>query len=78
MTIYYLNFETLDVGDSFIFDGRTWIKKSTRTAYQFGRPEMWFYFRNKDRVSFKREMSEEHISYLEATYPNLKNYWRQQ
>lgn len=77
MTIY-LNFETLDVGDWFIFDGRTWIKKSTRTAYQFGRPEMWFYFRNKDRVRFEHELSKETISHLEALHPNLKNNWRQQ
>lgn len=46
-------FANLEVGESFMFNGNTYFKKSTRTGFMIAPAHLagiWFYFSKKDMV----------------------------
>ena len=51
-----LIFKDLQIGESFWLTGINFIKKSTRTAYRFGQPKRWEYFKD-DQVVFDNRMA---------------------
>ena len=44
----HANFDQIQTGRTFEFDGTTWEKRSTRTAHAFGMPHRWYYFAKND------------------------------
>lgn len=44
-------FSQIKIGCSFIFAGTEYVKKSSRTAYVYETPALWFYFGGKDRCN---------------------------
>ena len=44
-------FSELVNGELFTFNGTTFKKKSSRTAFVYGRPNRWFYFSKNDVVN---------------------------
>ena len=45
---YNVLFENIVIGDSFDYNGTTFVKKSSRTAFLHEIPTRWFYFRQVD------------------------------
>ena len=46
--VYDVRFDFIIIGDTFDFNGTTYIKKSSRTAYVQNGGGKWFYFSNND------------------------------
>ena len=42
---YNVLFENIVIGDSFDYNGTTFTKKSSRTAFLYKKPAHWFYFK---------------------------------
>ena len=45
-----MTFQEIAIGGMFSFNGTTFKKKSSRTAFIYGRPSRWFYFSKKDQI----------------------------
>ena len=45
-----MTFQEITVGAMFSYNGATFKKKSSRTAFIYGQPNRWFYFGKKDQV----------------------------
>ena len=45
-----MTFQEITIGAMFSYNGTTFKKKSSRTAFIYGRPSRWFYFSKKDQV----------------------------
>jgi len=44
----HANFDQIQIGRTFNFNGTTWEKRSSRTAHVWGMPHRWFYFSKND------------------------------
>lgn len=51
-------FSELANGELFTFSGTTFKKKSSRTAFIYGRPNRWFYFGKNEIVNVLRLVNE--------------------
>lgn len=69
-------FAKIKIGKEFHLNGSWWVKKSSRTAYVWGRPQQWSYFSKDDLVFSDEKESKAHERSQKPRYLNpRKNPW---